>query len=94
MHIPTVHLPRVHVPHRHAGRVVARSHAARSEEEHGLRVARSIAVFLVLSTVLFVGLWTLALTGSTEAGWWPAVVILAVSVVAAVGLWLTYWLDR
>jgi hypothetical protein len=89
MHVPSLHLPRLHVPHRHAAPA-----PARTEEEHGLRVARSVAAFLVLATVLLVGLWTLSLAGYADAEWWPVIVILAIAVVAAVGAWLSFWLDR
>jgi cytochrome bd-type quinol oxidase subunit 2 len=89
MHVPSLHVPRLHVRHRHAT-----STSARTEEQHQLRVARSVAAFVALATVLLVALWTLSLAGYTEAEWWPAVVILAIAVVGAVGAWLSFWVDR
>ena len=38
--------------------------------------------------------WTLAALGYADAGWWPALVILTITTVAALGAWLTFWLDR
>jgi cytochrome bd-type quinol oxidase subunit 2 len=89
MHVPSLHVSRLHVRHRHAA-----STSARTEEQHQLRVARSVAAFVALATVLLVALWTLSLAGYTEAEWWPAVVILAIAVVGAVGAWLSFWVDR
>ncbi len=89
MHVPSLHVPRLHVGRRHAA-----LSSARTEEQHQLRVARSVAVFVALATVLLVALWTLSLAGYADADWWPAIVILAVAVVGAVGAWLSFWVDR
>lgn len=89
MHVPSLRVPRLHVRHRHAAPALART-----EEQHQLRVARSVEAFVALATVLLVALWTLSLAGYTDADWWPAIVILTVALVGAVGAWLSFWVDR
>ena len=49
---------------------------------------------MAVATGLFGALWTLTAFGYADASWWPVVVILAISAVAALGGWLTSWIDR
>ena len=98
MHVPSLHVPSLHgrriaalVPHRHGA---APTTPDRASEEQGVRVTRAVIGLVIVSTVLFFALWTLAALGYADAGWWPALVILTITTVAALGAWLTFWLDR
>jgi len=91
-----VHVPALHVPTLHRHRSAARSSATPgpAQGERGVRAGRGVTALVAVATGLFGALWTLTAFGYADASWWPVVVILAISAVAALGAWLTYWIDR
>jgi hypothetical protein len=59
-------------PQRHLA-VVPPPPAPAGDETHPVRVARWIAVLLVVATVALFGVWTAAMLGATDSPWWPIV---------------------
>ena len=89
MHVPSLHAPgtlrRRHVRPSERASV---THASSGERGPGVRAARAVTALVALSTALLFVLWTLAALGYADAAWWPAAVIVAMSLVAALAAWI------
>jgi hypothetical protein len=89
----------MHVPSLHAGGAARRHrlqsssrasvpHAPAVERDSGVRVARAVTALVALATALLFVLWTLAALGYADATWWPAALVVATSLVAALAAWI------
>jgi hypothetical protein len=59
---------------------------AAERDARRLREARWVAVLLAVVTVVFFGLWTVAMQGAADAGWWPVALVAALAGVVALGI--------
>lgn len=89
MHAPSLHVPGV--LHRRSPGPAHRSsakHATPEASDPDVRAARAVTALVALTTALLFLLWTLAALGYADAAWWPAAVIVAMSLVAAFAAWI------
>jgi hypothetical protein len=89
MQVPLLHAHRA--LHRRSLRPVHRSSAKPATSETcdpEVRAARAVTALVALATGLLFVLLTLAALGCADAAWWPAAVIVAMSLVAALAAWI------
>lgn len=89
MHVPSLHAPgALRRRHPSPGHSASTSRATSGESDPGVRSARAVTALVALATALLFVLWTLAALGHADADWWPAAVIVAMSLVAGLAAWI------
>ncbi len=89
MHVPSLHVPgALHRRYPGPAHRSSAKHATPEASDPDVRAARAVTALVALETGLLLVLLTLAALGYADATWWPAAVIVAMSLVVALAAWI------